>query len=179
MGRRLSIITRPASILAAWTTTPWTLPSNTALCVNANETYAKFDFEGRTVIMGDALIEKVLGENAEISNKTTFPGSELVGLKYEPLFDFQVAAVAKDPNAENAWTVIADNYVTMSDGTGIVHIALAFGEDDNRVGRKNNIPFLQLVDSKGEMTKETPWAGVFVKKADPMILEQPMDSFSR
>jgi len=124
------------------------------------------------VIMGDALIEKVLGENAEITNKTTFPGSELVGLKYEPLFDFQVDAVAKDPDAANAWTVIADDYVTMSDGTGIVHIALAFGEDDNRVGKKNNIPFLQLVDSKGEMTKETPWAGVFVKKADPMILEQ-------
>jgi len=160
------------TFIYAWTTTPWTLPSNTALCVNADETYAKFDYEGRTIIMGDALIEKVLGEGVEVANKTTFPGSELVGMKYEPLFDFQVAAVAKDPNAENAWTVIADDYVTMSDGTGIVHIALAFGEDDNRVGKKNNIPFLQLVDSKGEMTKETPWAGVFVKKADPMILEQ-------
>lgn len=160
------------TFIYAWTTTPWTLPSNTALCVNADETYAKFDFEGRTVIMGDALIEKILGENAEITNKTTFPGSELVGMKYEPLFDFQPAALKNDPDAENAWTVIADDYVTMSDGTGIVHIALAFGEDDNRVGKKNHIPFLQLVDSKGEMTKETPWAGVFVKKADPMILEQ-------
>ncbi len=156
----------------AWTTTPWTLPSNTALCVNANETYAKFDFEGRTVIMGDALIEKVLGEGAEVSNKTTFPGSELVGLKYEPLFDFQKDAVKKDPDCDNAWTVIADDYVTMSDGTGIVHIALAFGEDDNRVGKKNHIPFLQLVNTKGEMTEETPWSGVFVKKADPMILKQ-------
>ena len=156
----------------AWTTTPWTLPSNTALCVNAEETYAKFDFEGRTVIMGDALIEKVLGEGAVVTNKTTFPGSDLVGMKYEPLFDFQVEAVKKDPDADNAWTVIADDYVTMSDGTGIVHIALAFGEDDNRVGKKNHIPFLQLVNTKGEMTEETPWAGVFVKKADPMILKQ-------
>ena len=160
------------TFIYAWTTTPWTLPSNTALCVNADETYAKFDFEGRTVIMGDALIEKVLGEGAEVANKTTFKGAELVGMKYEPLFDFQPAALKNDPDFDNAWTVIADDYVTMSDGTGIVHIALAFGEDDNRVGRKNNIPFLQLVDSKGEMTKETPWAGVFVKKADPMILEQ-------
>lgn len=154
----------------AWTTTPWTLPSNAALCVNANETYAKFDCEGRTIIMGDALIEKVLGDK-EITNKTTFPGSELVGIHYEPLFDFQPAVIANDPDFDNAWTVIADDYVTMSDGTGIVHIARAFGEDDNRVGAKNNIPFFGLVDSKGEMTKETPWAGTFVKKADPMILE--------
>ncbi|MBQ3079471.1 MAG: isoleucine--tRNA ligase, partial [Clostridia bacterium] len=169
---RFKVKDRENTFIYAWTTTPWTLPSNTALCVNENETYAKFDFEGRTVIMGDALIEKVLGEGAEVSNKTTFPGSELVGMKYEPLFDFQREAVKKDPDSENAWTVIADDYVTMSDGTGIVHIALAFGEDDNRVGKKNHIPFLQLVNTKGEMTEETPWAGVFVKKADPMILKQ-------
>ena len=155
----------------AWTTTPWTLPSNVALCVNANETYARFECEGRIVIMGDALIEKVLGDK-EIANKTTFPGSELVGLRYEPLFDFQPAALKGAANAENAWQVVADDYVTMSDGTGVVHQAPAFGEDDARVGREHHIPFLQLVDAKGEMTAETPWAGIFVKKADPMILEQ-------
>ncbi len=156
----------------AWTTTPWTLPSNVALCVNPKETYARFDFEGRTVIMGEALIEKVLGEGAAITNKTTFPGSELMGVRYEPLFDFQPDAVKGDPNAANAWQVVCDEYVTMSDGTGVVHQAPAFGEDDARVGRKYNIPFLQLVDTKGCMTKETPWAGTFVKKADPIILKQ-------
>ena len=155
----------------AWTTTPWTLPSNVALCVNPDETYAKFDYDGRTVIMGDALIEKVLGEGVEVTNKTTFPGSTLKGLRYEPLFDFQKAAIEGTENAENAWTVVCDDYVTMSDGTGVVHQAPAFGEDDARVGRENNIPFLQLVDVKGEMTKDTYWPGVFVKKADPMILE--------
>ena len=155
----------------AWTTTPWTLPSNVALCVNPDETYAKFDYQGRTIIMGDALIGKVLGEDAEIANKTTFPGSELRGLRYEPLFDFQKDAIKGVENEQNAWTVVCDDYVTMSDGTGVVHQAPAFGEDDARVGRENAIPFLQLVDAKGEMTKETYWPGVFVKKADPMILE--------
>ena len=155
----------------AWTTTPWTLPSNVALCVNPDETYAKFDYDGRTVIMGDALIEKVLGEGVEVANKTTFPGSELKGLRYEPLFDFQYEAIQGVDNAQNAWTVVCDEYVTMTDGTGVVHQAPAFGEDDARVGRENQIPFLQLVDAKGEMTKVTRWPGVFVKKADPMILE--------
>jgi len=171
--------------LYAWTTTPWTLPSNVALCVNANETYARFDFEGRTIIMGDALIEKILGEGAEVENKTTFPGSELVGMRYEPLFDFQIEALRKAvedqrnaprapkdiPGVENAWVVIADDYVTMSDGTGIVHIAPAFGEDDDRVSKKNGVPFMQLVNLSGELTEDTPWAGVFVKNADPMIIE--------
>ncbi len=154
----------------AWTTTPWTLPSNVALCVNPDETYAKFDYDGMTIIMGDALIEKVLGEDAVVENKTTFPGSDLQGLRYEPLFAFQRDAIQGKPNAENAWQIVTDGYVTMSDGTGVVHQAPAFGEDDARVGRKYNIPFLQLVNTKGEMTEETPWAGVFVKKADPMIL---------
>ncbi len=167
---RFKVAGEENTYIYAWTTTPWTLPSNTALCVNAHETYARFDYDGRTIIMGDALIENILGEGAEVQNKTTFPGSELVGMKYKPLFDFQVEALKNDPDFANAWTVIADDYVTMSDGTGIVHIALAFGEDDNRVGKKNHIPFLQLVDTKGNMTKETPWAGTFVKKADPLIL---------
>ena len=155
----------------AWTTTPWTLPSNVALCVNPDETYAKFDYDGRTVIMGDALIEKVLGEGVEVRNKTTFPGSELRGMRYEPLFDFQLKAIEGVDNADNAWTVVCDDYVTMTDGTGVVHQAPAFGEDDARVGRENHIPFLQLVNTRGEMTEVTRWPGVFVKKADPMILE--------
>ncbi|MBR3928115.1 MAG: isoleucine--tRNA ligase [Clostridia bacterium] len=152
--------------LYAWTTTPWTLPSNVALCVNPDDEYAKFDFEGRTIIMAKVLIPSVLGEDAEISNMTTMKGLDLVGTEYEPLFDFQKPLVNKP-----AWRVCADSYVTMTDGTGIVHIAPAFGEDDARVGRDNDIPFLQLVDTKGEMAKETPWAGTFVKKADPMILK--------
>ena len=153
--------------LYAWTTTPWTLPSNVALCVNPDEEYAKFDFDGRTVIMAKALIHTVLGEDAEITNLTTFPGMELKGMEYEPLFDFQKGLVDKP-----AWRVVCDSYVTMTDGTGIVHQAPAFGEDDARVGRENDLPFLQLVNTKGELTKETPWAGVFVKKADPLILKE-------
>ena len=152
--------------LYAWTTTPWTLPSNVALCVNPDEEYAKFDFDGRTVIMAKAPIHTVLGEDAEITNLTTFPGMELKGMEYEPLFDFQKGLVDKP-----AWRVVCDSYVTMTDGTGIVHQAPAFGEDDARVGRENDLPFLQLVNTKGELTKETPWAGVFVKKADPLILK--------
>ena len=152
--------------LYAWTTTPWTLPSNVALCVNPDDEYAKFDHDGRTIIMAKVLIPSVLGEDAEISNMTTMKGMDLVGIEYEPLFDFQKPLVNKP-----AWRVCADSYVTMTDGTGIVHIAPAFGEDDARVGRDNDIPFLQLVDTKGEMAKETPWAGTFVKKADPMILK--------
>ena len=155
------------TFLYAWTTTPWTLPSNVALCVNPEDTYAKFDCEGRTVIMAEVLIPKIMGEEAVIENKITMTGNDLVGTEYEPLFDFQKGLVDKP-----AWRVVADNYVTMSDGTGIVHIAPAFGEDDARVGRSNDLPFLQLVDTKGEMSKETPWAGTFIKKADPIILQE-------
>ncbi len=157
--------------LYAWTTTPWTLPSNVALCVNPEDTYARFDCDGRTIIMGEALIPAILGEDAVIENKTTFPGSELKGMRYEPLFDFQKEVIKGLPNEENAWTVVCDDYVTMTDGTGIVHQAPAFGEDDARVGRENNIPFLQLVNTKGEMETCTPWAGTFIKKADPIILK--------
>ncbi len=152
--------------LYAWTTTPWTLPSNVALCVNPDETYAKFRHEGKTVIMGKALIHPVLGDDAEIEMLGEMPGRDLVGMAYEPLFPFVKALVDK-----SAWRVVADGYVTLDDGTGIVHQAPAFGEDDARVGRANNLPFLQLVDTKGCMTKETPWAGAFVKDADPMILK--------
>ena len=162
---RFKVVGEESTFFYAWTTTPWTLPSNVALCVNPDDQYARFDYDGRTIIMADARIGAVLGEDAEITNKTLCPGRELVGMRYEPLFDFQKGLV------ENAWRVVADSYVTMTDGTGIVHIAPAFGEDDARVGRAYGIPFLQLVDTKGEMTKETPWAGTFVKKADPLILK--------
>ena len=167
---RFKVVGEENTFLYAWTTTPWTLPSNVALCVNGHETYARFACEGRTIIMADVLIPAIMGEK-EITNKTTFPGSDLVGMKYEPLFDFQREVIKGVENEENAWMVVADDYVTMTDGTGIVHIAPAFGEDDARVGRENHIPFLQLVDTKGEMDKRTPWGGVFIKKADPMVLE--------
>ena len=116
--------------------------------------------------MAQALIHAVLGEDATVENITLFNGSDLVGMEYEPLFDFQKPLVNKP-----AWRVVADSYVTMTDGTGIVHQAPAFGEDDARVGRENDLPFLQLVDTRGRMAKETPWAGTFVKDADPLILE--------
>ena len=156
--------------LYAWTTTPWTLPSNVALCVNPEDTYAKFDCDGRTIIMAEVLIPSILGEEAVIENKITMKGADLVGIEYEPLFSFTKELVDKP-----AWRVVADDYVTMTDGTGIVHIAPAFGEDDARVGRENDLPFLQLVTTKGEMSPETPWAGTFIKKADPVILQQLED----
>ena len=146
----------------AWTTTPWTLPSNVALCVNPDETYVRVKHEGYTYIMAEALVEPVLKENFEI--KERFIGKELEYKEYEPLFKFV-------ESEKKAWFVTCDSYVTLTDGTGIVHIAPAFGEDDSRVGREYDLPFVQLVDAKGEMTEETDWPGVFVKKADPLVLE--------
>ena len=152
--------------LYAWTTTPWTLPSNVALCVNPQDPYVRLLHEGRTIIMAKALIASVLGEDAQVEILEEVSGSALVGMEYEPLFDFQKALVDK-----KAWFVVAEDFVTMTDGTGIVHIAPAFGEDDARVGQKNDLPFLQLVDANGCMDKATPWAGLFVKDADRLILE--------
>ncbi|MGI6238585.1 MAG: isoleucine--tRNA ligase [Christensenellales bacterium] len=152
------------TFLYAWTTTPWTLPSNVALCVNPNEDYARFTAGGQTAIMAKALIPDIFGEQP-ITDMVEMKGAALEGLEYEPLFDFAKSLVDK-----KAWFVVCDEYVTMSDGTGIVHQAPAFGEDDARVARKYDLPFLQLVDAKGEMTAETPWRGVFVKDADPLIL---------
>lgn len=146
----------------AWTTTPWTLPSNVALCVNPVETYVRVRKEGTTYIMAEALVEKVLESDFEILDR--FDGKSLEYKEYEPLFDFV------DPK-KKACFVTCDDYVTLTDGTGIVHIAPAFGEDDSRIGRKYDLPFIQLVNSKGEMTKETKWEGVFVKKADPLVLK--------
>ncbi|MBQ2954297.1 MAG: isoleucine--tRNA ligase [Clostridia bacterium] len=164
---RFKVADAENTYLLAWTTTPWTLPSNLALCVNPTDTYAKFTAEdGKTYIMAKALIESCF-PGQEVMIHEEMPGQALCGMHYEPLFDFARGKVDKD-----AWFVVADNYVTMTDGTGIVHIAPAFGEDDNRVCRENGVPFVNFVDNQGCMTEDTLWGGVFVKKADPMILEE-------
>ena len=152
--------------ILAWTTTPWTLPSNVALCVNPVETYVKVQKDEYTYYMAEALVEKVLGEDAKILESYT--GKDLEYKEYEPLFDF-VAPKKK------AYYVTCDSYVTLTDGTGVVHIAPAFGEDDSKVGRAYDLPFVQLVNAKGEMTEETPWAGTFCKKADMPILQDLED----
>ncbi len=158
----------------AWTTTPWTLPSNTALCVNPSETYCKVKAaDGYTYYMAQALLDKVLGKLAEEDKPAyevleTYTGKDLEGKEYKALFNCTAEAAAKQ--GKKAHFVTCDNYVTMEDGTGIVHIAPAFGEDDSRVGRENDLPFIQFVDGKGNMTEETPYAGMFVKDADPKVL---------
>ncbi len=149
----------------AWTTTPWTLPSNLALCVNPKDTYCRFNVDGQTIIMAKALIETVFPEK-EIEIVAEMPGCELRGMEYEPLFDF-----AKGKLDKKAWFVICDDYVTMTDGTGIVHIAPAFGEDDDRVCKANDMPFVNFVDTTGCMTEDTKWPGVFVKDADKLVLK--------
>ena len=149
--------------ILAWTTTPWTLPSNVALCVHPEETYAKVKCGDYVYYMAEALLDTVLGEgNYEILEKYT--GKDLEYKEYEPLYNFK-------PLNKKAHYVVCDTYVTLTDGTGVVHIAPAFGEDDSKVGRKYDLPFLQLVNEKGEMSEETAWPGVFVKKADPLVLE--------
>ena len=150
--------------ILAWTTTPWTLPSNVALCVNPNETYVKVKTEdGYTYYMAQALCDQVLGEGTyEVLE--TYVGTDLEYKEYEPLFPFVELK-------KKAYYVTCDTYVTLTDGTGVVHIAPAFGEDDSKVGRRYDLPFLQLVNEKGEMTEETPWAGTFCKKADPLVLK--------
>ena len=151
----------------AWTTTPWTLPSNLGLCVNPNVTYVKLRVYGKVYYLAEALVDSVFdgswGEREELAK---MKGSELEYRKYEPLYPFATQDVR-----DKAFFVICDNYVTTEDGTGIVHTAPAFGEDDNRVCRKYNMPFVQFVNEKGEMTEETDWPGVFVKDADPLILD--------
>ena len=162
--------------ILAWTTTPWTLPSNVALCVNPDEAYAKVKAaDGYTYYMAEALLNTVLGGLGDKENGVAayevlerFTGKDLEYKEYEPLFDF-ADEICKKQNKKSHF-VTCDGYVTLTDGTGVVHIAPAFGEDDAKVGRKYDLPFVQLVDSKGEMTKETAYAGVFVKKADPLIL---------
>ena len=164
--------------ILAWTTTPWTLPSNVALCVNPKETYVKAKAaDGFTYYMAQALLDTVLGdlnkENPEVPAYEvleTYVGKDLEYKEYEPLFDCAVETCEKQH--KKAFYVTCDNYVTLTDGTGVVHIAPAFGEDDANVGRNYDLPFVQLVDTKGEMTKETPWAGTFCKDADPVILKE-------
>ena len=151
--------------LLAWTTTPWTLPSNVALCVNPDETYVKVEMkeEGTVYYLAKALANQVLGEDT-YTILEEFPGKQLEYKEYEPLFNFV------SPK-EKCWYVTCDTYVTLTDGTGIVHIAPAFGEDDSNVGRRYNLPFVQLVDGAGCMSEQTSWAGVFCKDADKEILK--------
>ncbi|MCR4908578.1 MAG: isoleucine--tRNA ligase [Lachnospiraceae bacterium] len=159
--------------ILAWTTTPWTLPSNVGLCVNPEETYAKIKTaDGYTYYMAEALAEKVLGGDSptapyEILER--YKGTELEGKEYEALFE--CAALEAEKQNKKAHYVVSDDYVTMEDGTGVVHQAPAFGEDDARVGRKYDMPLVQFVDEAGNMTAETPFAGMFVKDADPEILK--------
>ena len=168
----------------AWTTTPWTLPSNLALCVNPEETYCKVKAsDGLVYYLAEALLDKVMGsllskEQQEKGEKAyevleTYKGTDLEYKEYEPLFACAGEAAAKQH--KKAHFVTCDSYVTMTDGTGIVHIAPAFGEDDSKVGRKYGLPFVQFVNGKGELTEETPYAGVFCKKADPMVLQDLED----
>ena len=147
--------------ILAWTTTPWTLPSNVALCVNPDEEYVKIATDSTVYILAKALVDTVIKTEYEILESYT--GKDLEYTEYEPLFDFVTPK-------EKCWYVTCDNYVTLTDGTGVVHIAPAFGEDDANVGRKYGLPLVQLVDTKGEMTAETKWAGVFCKDADKEIL---------
>ena len=151
----------------AWTTTPWTLPSNVALCVNPDEEYSKVKQGDYTYILASALVETVLKEDYTVLE--TYKGKELEGIEYEPLWG--------GLNVKGkAWYVVCDNYVTLTDGTGIVHIAPAFGEDDSRIGRNYNLPFVQLVDAQGNLTKETKWEGIFVKDADKLVLKDLEES---
>ncbi|MBR3049819.1 MAG: isoleucine--tRNA ligase [Selenomonadaceae bacterium] len=154
----------------AWTTTPWTLPSNLCLCVNPKVDYVKIQVGETVYILAEALVEKVF-EGVEGDRKilARYKGAELEYKKYEPLYPFADEIVKRSGKA--AHYVTCDDYVTTEDGTGIVHCAPAFGEDDNRVCRKYDIPFVQFVDGKGNMTAETYWAGTFVKDADPLILK--------
>ena len=171
---RFKVVGEDAYFLA-WTTTPWTLPSNVALCVNPDETYVKVKAaDGYTYYMAEALLDKVLGGLAEEGEKAyevleTYTGKDLEYKEYEPLFACAGEAAAKQK--KKGHYVTCDSYVTMTDGTGIVHIAPAFGEDDAQVGRKYDLPFVQFVDGKGDLTAETPYAGKFVKDADPDILK--------
>ena len=173
---RFKVVNEDAYFLA-WTTTPWTLPSNVALCVNPNEEYAKVKAaDGYTYYMASALLDTVLGRlgNEEEGIKAyeileTYKGKDLEHKEYEPLYD--CAKKIADKQHKKGFFITCDTYVTLTDGTGVVHIAPAFGEDDANVGRNYDLPFVQLVDEKGDMTDDTPFGGLFVKKADPEVLK--------
>ena len=161
--------------ILAWTTTPWTLPSNVALCVNPEESYVKVKAaDGHVYYMAEALLDAVLGklgteETAAYEILERYTGKDLEYKEYEPLF--ACSATVAEKQRKKGYYVTCDSYVTLTDGTGVVHIAPAFGEDDANVGRKYDLPFVQLVDGKGNMTEDTPFAGLFVKKADPEVLK--------
>ena len=172
---RFKVVGEDAYFLA-WTTTPWTLPSNVALCVNPEDTYIKVKAaDGYTYYLAEALADNVLGSLAQEEGAKayevmeTYKGSDLEHKEYEPLY--ACAKECADKQHKKGFFVTCDTYVTMSDGTGIVHIAPAFGEDDANVGRNYDLPFVQFVNGKGEMSEETPFAGLFVKKADPEVLK--------
>ena len=154
----------------AWTTTPWTLPSNVGLCVNPNENYVKVAMkeDGTVYYLAEALCDAVLGADT-YEVKERYKGKELEYKEYEPLFDCALEICKKQK--KKAYYITCGDFVTLTDGTGVVHIAPAFGEDDSRIGREYSLPFVQLVNSKGEMEEGTPCAGVFCKKADPMVLQ--------
>jgi len=162
---RFKVAGKTDEYLLAWTTTPWTLPSNVGLCVNPKEDYVRVAADGHVYIMAKALIEQVIEGPYEVLE--TFPGATLEGMKYEPLFDFE------NPDDSNYCTVVCDGYVTLTDGTGIVHIAPAFGEDDARISKAYGLPLLQLVDAQGCFVPSVHlWAGKFVKDADPLIIKE-------
>ena len=160
--------TEKLTYILAWTTTPWTLPSNVALCVNAHEEYCEFELNGERNIMAKALIPSVFSQDDQKAMEMlrVFPGASLEGTEYEPLFPLE------NPPRKKAWYVVCDDYVTLTDGTGVVHIAPAFGEDDARVGRKYGLPFVQLVDTQGRFVAGTKWAGTFVKETDQPIMQE-------
>src|SRR5665647_935007 len=150
--------------IMAWTTTPWTLPSNVALTVNPTEEYVKVSYHDEKIILAKELATSVLGEDYKILE--TYKGKDLEGIEYVPLYDFAVFS-------EKAYYVCCDTYVTLSDGTGVVHTAPAFGEDDAKVGRSYNLPFVQMVNEQGAFVDSvTPWKGIFVKDADPLIIDE-------
>ena len=165
---RFKAVGRENTYILAWTTTPWTLPSNVALCVNAYEDYCEFLLDGQTYILAQALLHAVFGEKAhEGQVLKTMKGAELCGTAYEPLYRFEGVSYPR----EKGWYVVSDDYVTLTDGTGIVHIAPAFGEDDARVGRDNQLPFVQLVDTQGKFVEGTPWAGEGTKQVNEKVIE--------
>lgn len=164
-------VTNEDAYFLAWTTTPWTLPSNVALCVNPEEIYVKVKAgDGFTYYMAEVLVEKVLGSLGEHEVLESYKGAALEYKEYEPLFP--IAKDVADKQRKSGFFVTCDPYVTLIDGTGVVHIAPAFGEDDSKVGRNYNLPFVQFVNNRGEMTEETAWAGVFCKNADPFVLDE-------
>ena len=165
---RFKAVGRENTYILAWTTTPWTLPSNVALCVNAHEDYCEFLLDGQTYILAQVLLHAVFGEKAhEGQVLKTMKGAELCGTAYEPLYRFEGVSYPR----EKGWYVVSDDYVTLTDGTGIVHIAPAFGEDDARVGRDNQLPFVQLVDTQGKFVEGTPWVGEGTKQVNEKVIE--------